>query len=55
MDRENNFDTGLVNRFSWHKNNGDFAEFYFRNNYFKWIGLNFRKIRKDKKGKKPDG
>ena len=45
----------VVNRFSWHKQHGDFAEKYLRNNYFRDIGLKFRKIRKDKEGKKPDG
>lgn len=50
-----NFDVVVVNRFSWHKNCGDFAESYFKRNYFKELNLSFRKIRKDKKGKKPDG
>lgn len=45
----------LVNRFSWHKNHGDFAEKHLRYKYFKNIGFSFRKIRKDKKGKKPEG
>lgn len=50
-----NINLPIVKRFSGHKNPGDFAERYFRQNYFKGIGLKFRKIRKDKKGKKPDG
>lgn len=45
----------LVNRFSWHRESGDFAERHFRQNYFSGIGLSFRKIRKDRKGQKPDG
>jgi len=45
----------VVNRFSWHKNPGDFAEKHVRSKYFKDIGFGFRKIRKDKKGKKPEG
>jgi len=48
-------DIGLTGRFTWHKNAGDFAEKYFRKNYFSKIGLKFRKIRKNKEGKKPDG
>lgn len=48
-------DIGLTDRFTWHKNAGDFAEKYFRKNYFSKLGLKFRKIRKDKKGEKPDG
>lgn len=48
-------DISIVSRFSWHKGAGDFAEGYFRRTYFKGIGLRFRKIRKDRKGKKPDG
>jgi hypothetical protein len=55
VNKQNNFDIGVVNRFSWHKNHGDFAELYFRKNYFKGLDLSFRKIRKDKRGKKPDG
>lgn len=55
MGKNDDFDIGIVNRFSWHKYHGDFAEIYFRKNYFKGLGLNFRKIRKDKKGVKPDG
>lgn len=45
----------VVGRFSWHDKPGDFAEQYFHNKYFHDIGLSFRKIRKDKVGKKPDG
>lgn len=45
----------VVNRFSWHKNPGDFAEKYLRQKYIKGLGLSFRKIRKDKIGRKPDG
>ena len=52
---DTNFDMGIVDRFSWHKNSGDFAEGYFLREYFKGLGLSFRKIRKDKKGRKPDG
>ena len=47
--------TKLVNRFSWHKHSGDFAEKHLISKYFKDIGFSFRKIRKDKNGKKPDG
>ena len=45
----------VVNRYSYHKYSGDFAEKHFYRNYFKSIGLSFRKIRKDKIGRKPDG
>lgn len=55
MEKSDEFDIGIVNRFSQHKCPGDFAETYFRKNYFKGLDLNFRKIRKDKNGVKPDG
>lgn len=45
----------VVGRFSWHEQPGDFAERWFLRNYFRGINLSFRKIRKDKNGKKPDG
>lgn len=45
----------VVNRFSWHKHHGDFAEKYLRYIYFRKLGLSFRKIRKDKNGIKPEG
>jgi len=45
----------ITKRFSWHPRSGDFAEKYFRKVYLPSLGLNFRKIRKDKKGSKPDG
>lgn len=45
----------IVNRFSYHKSPGDFAESYFRRTYFKNIGLGFRKLWRDKEGEKPDG
>ncbi len=45
----------VVNKFSWHESPGDFAERYFLRHYFRNVGLRFRKIRKDKQGKKPDG
>lgn len=48
-------DIGLIGRFTEHKNAGDFAEAFLRKYYFPELGLKFRKIRKDKKGKKPDG
>src|SRR3989338_11373249 len=45
----------IIKRFSWHKQSGDFAESFLRKNFFSSLGLKFRKIRRDKKGKKPDG
>lgn len=45
----------MINRFSWHKQHGDFAEQHLLRKYFPLLNLKFRKIRKDKIGKKPDG
>ena len=51
----NNKEIKVIDRFSWHKHHGDFAEKYLRLTYLPSLGLGFRKIRKDKKGKKPEG
>jgi hypothetical protein len=45
----------ITKRFSWHEHGGDFAENFLRKNFFSSLGLRFRKIRRDKLGKKPDG
>jgi len=45
----------ITKRLSWHKKSGDFAENFLRKKFFPSLGLKFRKIRKDKKGKIPDG
>ena len=45
----------ITKRFSWHKQSGDFAESFLRKSFPSSLGLRFRKIRRDKKGKKPDG
>lgn len=48
-------DIQIVNLFSRYKNKGDVAEKYLRKNYFETLSLYFRKIRKSKEGKKPEG
>lgn len=45
----------ITKRFSWHKNSGEFAENFLRKKFFPSLGLRLKKIRKDKKGRIPDG
>lgn len=45
----------VVSRFKKKKNSGEKAELYLRKKYFPHLDLKFRKIRKDKVGRKPEG